>query len=337
MTKKKRHYLSEFSVNLHTSNWLLMSADQLTSGGLMADEEKAIADRSHIYLVCRRPSLRFDPSTFVYANEQASGDLLYFISGSENRVPFSIKFPLLDGAQSASLSPYPHRELRTHDSKGNNVRYLPANALSIREGQHLSRPELANLEVLYVGQSFASGNRSAFERLQSHSTLQRILAEASYENPDCEIFVATFVYEPYRVLTLFDGKAKDAIHDDRDTNRFLSIMDRPLKMSQQISLAEAALIRYFEPRYNKIYKTKFPSTKQKVLASCYELDFSGLSVEINTDDLHLRLFSDKIQPATHHISNIELFAHSDRAGFFFFTDRDGDMKKAIKTESPRVP
>lgn len=330
MTKKK-HYLSEFSVNLCTSNWLLISADQLTSGGVMSPEEKAIADRSHIYVVCRRPSLRFDPSTFTYSGEQAAGDLLYFVDGSENRVPFSIKFPLLDGATGAALSPYPHRELRTYDSQGNNVRYFPANVLSIREGQHLDRPELANLEVLYVGQSFASGNRSAFERLQSHSTLQKILAEASYENPDSEIFVATFVYEPYRVLTLFDGKAKGVISDDRDTNRFFSILDRPLKKSQQISLAEAALIRYFQPRYNKIYKTNFPSTKQKVLASCYELDFSGLTVEINTDELRFRLFSDSVEPAMHHISNIELFAHSDRAGFFFLTDRDGGVKKAMQT------
>ncbi len=195
----------------------------------------------------------------------------------------------------------------------------------------MDRPELANLEVLYVGQSFASGNRSAFTRLQSHSTLQKILAEASYEDPDGEIFVATFVYEPYRILTLFDGKAKSVISDERDSNRFFSILERPLKKSQQISLAEAALIRYFQPRYNKIYKTNFPSTKVKVLASCYELDFSGLSVEINTDELNFQLFSDNVKPAMHHISNIELFANSDRAGFFFFTDRDGGVKRAVQT------
>lgn len=328
---KKKHYLSEFSVNLCTSNWLLITADQLTSGGVMRPEEKEIADQAHIYLVCRRPSLRFDPPSFSYSDGQATGDLLYFIGGRESRVAFSIEFPLLDGATSAALSPHPYRELRTYDPQGNNVRYLPASALSINEGQHLTRPELANLEVLYVGQSFASGNRSAFERLQSHSTLQKILAEASYESPDSEVLVATFKYEPYRVLSLFDGKAKDAISDDRDTRRFFSILDHPLKQSQQISLAEAALIRYFEPKYNKIYKSKFPSTKQKVLASCYELDFSGLSVEINTDDLRFCLFSERVKPAMHHISNIELLAHSDRAGFFFFTDRDGTVRQSVPT------
>jgi hypothetical protein len=189
----------------------------------------------------------------------------------------------------------------------------------------------ASLEVLYVGQSFASGNRSAFERLQCHSTLQKILAEAAYESPDSEIIVATFKYEPYKVLALFDGRAKDAISDERDDRRFFSILARPLKQSQQISLAEAALIRYFKPRYNKVYKSNFPSTKQKVLASCYELDFSALTVEINTDDLRFRLFSERVEPSMHHISKIELFSHSDRAGFFFFTDRDGSVRQSVST------
>jgi hypothetical protein len=328
---KKKHYLSEFSVSLCTSNWLLISADQLTSGGVMRTEDREIADQSHIYVVCRRPSLRFDPSSFKYLNQRAKGDLIYLIEGQENRVPFDIDFPLLDDALRADLSSHPHRELRTYGDQNKVVRYLPANALSISQGQHLDRPELANLEVLYVGQSFASGNRSAFERLQSHSTLQKILAEAAYESPDGEIVVAMFKYEPYRVLSLFDGRAKDAICDERDSRRFFSILERPLKMSQQISLAEAALIRYFKPRYNKIYKSKFPSSKQKVLASCYELDFSALTVEINTDDLHFRLFSEGVEPSMHHICKVDLFSHSDRAGFFFYTDRDGSVRQSAST------
>jgi hypothetical protein len=114
----------------------------------MRPEEKEIADQSHIYVVCRRPSLRFDPSSFNHSRERATGDLLYFVNGKEHRVPFSIDFPLLDGAIRADLSPYPHRELRAFDDQNKNVRYLPANALSINEGQHLDRPELANLGKL---------------------------------------------------------------------------------------------------------------------------------------------------------------------------------------------
>jgi len=328
---KRKHYLSEFSVNLFTSNWLLIPADQVTSGGEMRPAEKAIANNSHIYLICRRPALRFDAGIFEYQDSVASGDLIYSISGKEHRISFQVHFPLLDDATRIGFSPYPHREIRSYNADDEIVRYLPASALSISEGMQINRPDLANLEVLYIGQAFAGGNRSAFERLQSHSTLQKILAEAAYESPDSEIFVATFQYEPYRVITLFDGKVKEAISDERDMRRFYSIMDRPLKMSQQVSLAEAALIRYFEPRYNTIYKVNFPSNKQKILASCYELDFSGLTVEINTEELAVGLYSERVVPSVHHIGNIELFSKTDRAGFFFFTDNKGSVRQSVPT------
>ena len=328
---KKKQYLSEFSVSLFTSNWLLIPADQVTSGGEMRPEEKLIADNSHIYVICRRPAIRFDPKEFQHQGGVATGEVHYSVAGVKYTAPFEIVYPLLDGATRADVSPYPHREIRSYTPTGGEVRYLPASALSITAGLHLTRPELANLEVLYVGQSFAGGNRSAFERLQSHSTLQKILAEAAYESPESEILVATFQYEPYRVLALFDGKAKKAIADERDIGRFYSIIDRPLKKSQQISLAEAALIRYFEPRYNTIYKSNFPSNKQKVLASCYELDFSGLTVEINTEELGFRLYTDTVKPAMHHISNIELYGKSDRAGFFYFTDNTGNVRQSVPT------
>ena len=102
-----------------------------------------------------------------------------------------------------------------------------------------------------------------------------------------------------------DGRAKEAIRDERDQKRFISIIDNPLKKGQQISLAEAALIRYFQPKYNTIYKKKFPSRELKVLSQCYEYDFSALAVEINTDELRLSLYSDTVRPAMHHIANID--------------------------------
>lgn len=130
-------------------------------------------------------------------------------------------------------------------------------------------------------------------------------------------------YEQYRVISSIDGRAKEAIRDERDQKRFVSIIDNPLKKGQQISLAEAALIRYFQPKYNKIYKKKFPSRELKVLAQCYEYDFSALAVEINTDELCLTLYSDSVQPAMHHTANIDLVDHEERAGFFHMAIGDG--------------
>jgi len=96
--------------------------------------------------------------------------------------------------------------------------------------------------VLYVGQAYAEGRRSAVERLRSHSTLQKILADVVQKAPDDEILLLAFEYLPYRVITSMDGTDKSAIRDDSDHQRFISILDNPLTKYQQICLIEAALI-----------------------------------------------------------------------------------------------
>lgn len=321
MPETKRKHLSEFAVSLCTKSILLISSSQITSDGEMRPEEKAVSDECHIYLICRLPMLSFDPNHFKYNGLEAEGNLIYRIEGNERKVPFKIPFPLLDGAVEVKITDYPHREMRTYDNEGNMVRYMPANAVALNYGLHAENEELSNLNVLYVGQAFGDGNRTAFDRLRSHSTLQKILAEAQYESPDSEIFLFLFEYDHYRIITSMNANAQET--GDKDTERFFSIIDNPLTEKQQICLAEAGLIRYFQPRYNKIYKESFPQQDQKILTECFELDFSGLIVEINTEDLLFQLSSESISPNSHHIAQFNLVNHDDRWGFFHFLDKDG--------------
>lgn len=323
MKKPQRKFLSEFAVNLFTSRWLLIPSNQITSDGVMPSDAADVSKNCHIYLICERPALSFEKSSFAYDGEKLTGNLIHRIEGVEHKTPFEQEFPLLDDAVELRLSNYPHREVQTFNSQGECVRYLPASAISFKQHPQNLDHLFRKLKVLYVGQAFGGGNRTAIDRLRSHSTLQKILAETYYDSPDSEIMVLTIEYEPYRVITSMDGRAREAIKDERDGKRFISIIDNPLKQGQQISLAEAALIRYFQPKYNKIYKKKFPSRELKVLAKCYEYDFSALVVEINTDELHLALHSDTVRPAMHHIANIDLVDHEQRAGFFQMAIGDG--------------
>lgn len=323
MKKPQRKFLSEFAVNLFTSRWLLIPSSQITSDGEMANDAAEVSKNCHIYLICERPALSFEKSSFSYEGGRLTGNLIHRIEGAEHKTPFEQEFPLLDGAIELRLSSYPHREVQTFNDRGECIRYLPASAISFKQRPHDLNHLFRKLKVLYVGQAFGGGSRTAIDRLRSHSTLQKILAEASYDSPDSEIMVLMIEYEQYRVISSIDGRAKEAIRDERDQKRFVSIIDNPLKKGQQISLAEAALIRYFQPKYNKIYKKKFPSRELKVLAQCYEYDFSALAVEINTDELRLTLYSDSVQPAMHHTANIDLVDHEERAGFFHMATGDG--------------
>lgn len=321
----KRKYLSEFAVNLCSAGWMMMPASQLSSDGEMQPEAAELSSRCHIYVICRRPSLFFEPETFAFLGGVISGHLVYRTKGKPTRIEFKRPFPLYDEAVGLRLAEYPHREIHTLDEKGEIVRYMPAVGVAMSIGAHLNDDALSNMEVLYVGQAYADGKRTAHDRLKSHSTLQRILAEASYTHPDDEIWIGMFDYPQYRVIASFDGMAKGTIDGAEDSARFHSIFDNPLTIHQQICLAEAGLIRFFRPKYNEVYKETFPSENQKILASCFELDFSGLVVEIDTEELSIGLFSDNVKPGEHHLAQFDLVRRAERASFFSITDLDGKI------------
>ncbi len=318
-----RKYMSEHSVLLCTSRFLALPASQLTSGAQMDEVTEDIAKSCHIYLIARRPRPSFDPDSLVFADNRLSGNLLYRIQGMQHSEPFSVPFYLTGGAVSVGLSPYPHREIQTLRENAEVVLRYPAFAMVPRP---VSARELVELEVLYVGQAYAGGRRSAFDRLKSHSTLQKILADMQETLPDDEAIILTFEYPQYRVMTKFDGSDPGSIRDDSDGKRYISIMDNPLTEEQQICLAEAGLIRYFQPKYNEIYKNSFPKNDQKILNSCYDLDFSGLVVEIDTNEVGFRLFSSERGASAHHIAKFDLFAPAERGSFFSFLSGTDEFK-----------
>jgi hypothetical protein len=143
-----------------------------------------------------------------------------------------------------------------------------------------------------------------------------------------------FEYAPYAVISSFDGIDKTVIRNESDTKRFLSVMDNALSVHDQICLVEAGLIRYFEPKYNEVYKDSFPAADQKILNHCYELDFSGLVVEIDTEELGLTLRSPKVSARSHHIAQFDLVDPTKRRSFFTFVDGSG---RAFSTEGVIPP
>ena len=297
------------------------------SGGKTSPEQQEIIDNTHIYIISKLPSIAFSPDCFQYKNGLISGKLIYKVKGELREIEFSTDFQLPEDATEIKVSSYPHRELIIYNQKGEEIRFFPASMISTGLGLHIRNEHLGNLEVLYVGQGFGDGSRNAFDRLRSHSTCQKILAQAQYEDPDSEVYVLAFEYCPYRIFMQFDGRAKGVISDYRDLDRVRSVINNPLTIHQQICLAEASLIRYFKPRYNEIYKENFPKENHKILESCYDLDFSGLVVEIDTEELTFKLFSETALPSEHHICKIEIIDPEERWGFFHMTL---DENKTVK-------
>lgn len=316
----KRKYVSEFAIHFYSNRWVLTPANQLMSDNKLSDNSSQdVINNSHIYLITKLPKLSFSKAEYSNDDKKIYGEVIYNKQGTIHKNNFEIPFQFADDATAIKISDYPHRELQMVNNEGNQVRYIPANILTPYIGYCTNNSDLRDVEVLYIGKSYSENkNRNIIDRLKNHSTLQKILAEVAYSNPDDEVYIITMEFNPSVFLSQIDGRNNNVLIDNErvDLNRFKKISESDISKEEEISLIEAGLIRYFQPMHNKTYKYNFPSQNYKILKGCLNLDFTGLVVEINTEELACRLFSNKVKPLGIHFCQFNLSDPEIRQGFF---------------------
>jgi hypothetical protein len=322
MALPPRKYFSEVTLGLNTRNAMIIPPDQLMSGKELPVGTADVLADCHIYLICRRPGLSFAPDDFRYGLPVSEGAFVRKVAGKEERHPF--RFALRNNAGGAvEVGPYPHREIIGYDKDGKEDAFWPT-LISFKSD--VEDRTINDLEVLYVGQAFGDGNRTAFQRLQNHKTLQKILADIHAHQPDDEVLLLLFEYEAAKAFVHMDGRRNDAeIAGDEDTAHLRNVLDNPLSTKEEISIAEAGLIWYFKPKYNEKLKNSYPHDELKLLESLYDLDFNGLVVEINTEEFPLRIWSEDRAPGHHHIAQFDLHDPELRRTFFSLVDDAGQL------------
>jgi hypothetical protein len=178
-------------------------------------------------------------------------------------------------------------------------------------GEH----DAVGFDVLYIGQAFGTdGSRNALDRLKKHETLQKIAVKGIPEGYALTILMLA-VEPANQLVTMFNPWAKDA---SQGSERIKKGLDKlfDTNEAERTTLYEAALIRYFQPPFNKEFKNSFPSTNMKVLGDCYDKDFSALVAEISIDDLPFTLFSAAVPRKAEHLAQHDL--HNDEARRVFF-------------------
>ena len=268
----------------------------------------------HIYIVTRRPRITLDPNSVKFTENTISGNFQKQVKDDLILIPFETQNLL--GSSNISLNcEYPYTEYSFKDKNENVISNgkcaLLLATLSPKYWEHL------DLEVLYIGQSYGKdGSRTASERLKSHSTLQGIYAEAIKYSPDQDIWLILSTYEPL-LLCSFDGTSKEcATTIEEDSEHIREILNTKITEQQQINFTEAALIRYFQPPYNKIYKDSFPNPSHSTYSECYDIDLNMVCVEIQSEDLRLRLWSESVEPKWVHFCSFPLHSREDRIYMF---------------------
>jgi hypothetical protein len=123
---------------------------------------------------------------------------------------------------------------------------------------------------------------------------------------------------------MFDGRTKFSDQEKaKDKKRFQhvysTLMGEGINEQQKINFTEAALIRYFEPPYNKIYKDTFPNPAHSTYSQCYELDINSICIELQTSELvNCQFFSSTIPKAPWHMKDFQLHSKAERRSMFDF-------------------
>ncbi|MEN2750063.1 hypothetical protein AAIR29_00310 [Psychrobacter sp. FBL11] len=320
MDDRKMKYSSEFAISFSSGAWTMIPVKNIASEKDVANNGfKEVIDEYYIYLITKLPKIWFDELDCSEDLKKLDIKISYRKKGIVHSNSIKIPFTPTEDTKYIEISEYPHVNIYMLNSNRDKIRYIPINVLPIAIGNENNNDDLRNLEVLYIGKSYSeTNNRNIISRLKSHSTLQKILADISCDDPDYEVYVLTMNFDDYNFISQVNGMNENIEIDNRDLNidRFNSIYESDISKETQVSIVEAAMIKYFQPKYNKIYKDNFPNKSYKILEDVFALDFTGVIVNINSDNLYCRLFSEVVEPSENHSCVFNLSNEDKRQGFF---------------------
>lgn len=278
----KRKYMSEFALHTYTSYLSICYPNDLSTLG--AQEQNY-----HIYMITLVPKLTFNKDSLQIFEDHIS--LEVNVKTEEKEEVETLEFavdPKINHKELTFEIDKPRKSITIKNDKGHGVK---ARIISLYT--MLSKKNLET-EIIYIGQSFGkNGERTATERLKSHSTLQKIQSELLFEAPERDLALVLLEFTP-RLLSSMDGISKNyETNEEEDKAHLRQIMGNPpLELNNQIiNITEAALINFFKPEYNEKFKDNFPDVAHKGYKQYYDLDYNAIAVELDPDAIGLKVFS----------------------------------------------
>lgn len=298
----------------------------------MLPEVIEYANDCHLYIIAHRPMTVVDPESLRIDGNLMTARFINRVDSEESVVECTWTQPHVKGGVKIETT-WPHNVLRIFDASGKRIArgnaslflsYAMANAESDSERLHVDT-EFLDLAVDYVGKAYgADGKRGAFTRLQSHSTLQRILVELSRDMEAWLIMLDSTKYTVYSTIVP-SGSPRDEqdLEDDEHIERTLG---SELDYGVVVDLVEGCLVKYFQPPYNVQLKESFPKSTAKPLAELYARDLNSIGFELDIRHLGVRLRSADeegvicVGPSFEHGAVYRLHDLESRKDMFDFVD-----------------
>jgi len=303
-----KRFDTEHALNVYVRHYLILPASEIYNDEMLADKAELISN-CHIYFIGLVPDIQ---------------DVDVSLSGTE----LCFKFLISDDEYVVAMEVPPDTEFLQREGDG----WILTNSSGGRFWPRMDRVlqrlsaicEHQAFKVLYIGQAYgADGSRNAIDRLLNHGTLQKISLQgipAGYRL----MLMLLDVAPGNRLITMINPFAQE---QDPNLSRIEQGLDflATTTEAERTTLFEASFIRYFQPKFNKVFKDSFPSTNMSVLTGCYSKDIAAVVAEINHDELPFKLYSDTVEAAYDHTAHHDLHKDEDRRVFFGLnvTERSG--------------
>ncbi|MGX9731990.1 hypothetical protein ACWYXO_15385 [Janthinobacterium aestuarii] len=329
MQKYRLHEI-EGAVELFSSDPFVFRPAELYQ--IKGDLRKAM-ERYNLYLVARRPRMSLIPSSLILGRdgESVTGTIEAQVGAVRNEIRFKTFLPAPLQAAQLGEHKYPFDYLHFYTPDGTSVHLRLHDVLRFSD---VPKSSLTDMQVEYVGQAFGdAGERDVVDRLigntgkVGHGSLQKVLAEVNANHPDQEVHLLLYSFEFHKrhiILGGFLGQPEPRHSIDSAPNRFEQFFETEIGRNIRIDLAEAALIRYFAPAYNDIYKKTFPTETHKILDRLHELDITGLAVSLSTLEHNIRVVSKRAAPSDAHCATFPITTDQNRLSFLELATPGGE-------------
>lgn len=295
------------SIILRFRSWdrfLLRFADRYDLEHISSETMERVRE-CMIYFICTRPIISILPETFKKNGDHYEFTLQYRDGGKDRLLP--VRFPKeieLDFGGEVKVSDYPHTAIHSFNADGQLVSdLLVANMVHLLEG---IAAELSSLEVVYIGKGTAD---CALDRLDGHSTLEKILADVLRKEPNKEVALLLMKFKVQKDIIRPETTiaAQAQIKGPKADQHFKKIMNYRPDIDEQTKIVEAMLIDYFKTSgYNTHYVNGL-SENLAVLRNVYKLDFDAVIAEADTENIGgIRLYSQNVLPAYHHNAILDI-------------------------------
>jgi hypothetical protein len=281
----------KFGLNFYGNIYCIFNPNDLLSTEVSNVIEK---DKYHIYLLCKRKKIHFENfierdnigyTTLFYLNEKLEKKYL------EYKNPISIL--RINEVRNGLYN------IDTSEQTGVWLRdFLMINKFCLPVDNWLNHsfeePLPSDLEIVYIGQAFGrTKSKNIDYRISNHEKIQKIALDILDTGSNEEVLIIG-------VNVKINDSATSIIPNDLNLeNAYRSGQFRELRNNatnrisdaQAITIFEASLIKYFQPKLNTIHKNTFPSPTFKSYNEIYQVDFLYSAITLDTRPIEVRIFS----------------------------------------------